>query len=138
MGGDLVKFSRRVKYVNGVEIDPENFKLLMENCKIFNCQNINLFCQDYLDIYDKLRQDIIYMDPPWNGPGYREKESIMLKLGNMELWELVRIIKEKKLTKYIFIKAPSNVCLDRLDYDTIHIIYNKSKLPSFKLICIRA
>ena len=137
MGGDLVKFSKRAKYVNGVEIDPENFKLLLENCKIFNCQNINLFCQDYLEIYDKLRQDVIYLDPEWGGPGYKTKEFVILKLGDIEIYELIRLIKEKNLAKYIFVKAPLNVCMDNLEYDSIHMIFNKSKIPSFKLICIR-
>jgi len=136
MGGDLIKFSRYFRIVNGIEIDLNNFKLLVENCKIFNCQNINLFHQDYIEIYDKLKQDIIYLDPPWTGPGYKNKEIVVLKIGNLELWQLINLIKEKNLAKYVFIKAPSNVCLDKLEYDSIHIIFNKSKKPSFKLICI--
>jgi len=136
MGGDLIQFSRNFKMVNGVEIDSENFGLLIENCKIFDCQNVNLFCQDYLTIYDKLKQDIIYMDPKWGGPDYKSKETISLKMNDLELWELINLIKEKKLAKYIFIKAPINVCLDNIEYDSIHIIYNKSKIVSFKLICI--
>lgn len=137
MGGDVVKFSKYFKYVNAVEILEENFNLLIENCKIFNCQNVNLFNQDYTEIYEKLKQDIIYLDPPWTGPGYKSKESIVLKLGDFEIWKLINIIKSKNLSKYIFIKAPSNVCLDNLEYDSIHVVYNKSKSPSFKLICIR-
>jgi hypothetical protein len=136
MGGDLIRFSRYFKMINGIEILEENFELLLQNCKQFNCQNVNLFCQNYLDIYDKLKQDIIYIDPEWGGPGYKVKDSIVLKLGDMEIWKLINLIKEKKLTKFIFIKAPFNVCLKNLDYDSIHIVYNKSKIASFKLICM--
>jgi len=136
MGGDLVQFSKYFRIINGIEIDPLNFKLLVENCKIFNCLNINLFNQNYLDIFDKLRQDIIYLDCPWTGPDYKYKETIHLKLCDLHLWELINKIRDSKLANYIFIKAPSNVCLDNIDYDTLNIIYNKSKKPSFKLICI--
>jgi hypothetical protein len=136
MGGDLVRFSKYFRMINGIEILEENFILLVQNCKNFGCHNVNLFCQNYLDIYDKLKQDIIYIDPPWTGPGYKNKDSIILKINDIELSDLVRMIKEKNLTKFIFIKAPSNVCLEKLDYDSIHTIYNKSKIASFKLICI--
>ena len=137
MGGDFIKFSRHFKIVNGIEIDPSNFKLLVENCKIFNCNNINLFCQDYLEIYDKLKQDIIYLDPPWGGIGYKTKEIICLKMGDLELYQLINLIKQKNLANYIFIKAPINVCLDNIEYDSIHIVNNKSKIPSFKLVCLK-
>jgi 16S rRNA G966 N2-methylase RsmD len=136
MGGDLIRFSRYFRMINGIEILDKNFTLLVQNCKQFNCHNVNLFCQNYLDIFDKLRQDIIYIDPPWTGPGYKNKESIILKLNNIDISDLVHIIKEKHLAKYIFIKAPSNVCLEKLNYDSIHTIYNKSKIASFKLICM--
>jgi len=136
MGGDLVRFSKYFRMINGVEILEENFSLLVQNCKQFGCHNVNLFCQNYLEIFEYLKQDIIYIDPPWTGPGYKSKESIVLKINDVELSELVQIIKERHISKYIFIKAPSNVCLDKLNYDSIHTIYNKSKIASFKLICM--
>ena len=137
MGGDLIRFSKYFKMINGIEILQENFDLLVQNCKQFNCQNVNLFCQNYLDVYETLKQDIIYFDVPWEGPSYKKKESVVLKLNDVEIWKLVQTIKEKKLACYVFIKAPSNVCLDRMEYDSIHVIYNKSKVASFKLICVK-
>lgn len=136
MGGDLIRFSKHFRMVNGIEILDENFSLLVQNCKQFGCQNVNLFCQNYLEVFDKLKQDVIYIDPPWGGTSYKNKDIISLKMGNLELWELVNLIKEKRLAKFIFIKAPMNVCLEKLEYDSIHIIYNKSKVASFKLICM--
>lgn len=137
MGGDLVNFSKRARMVNGIEVDPENFNLLIENAKRFNCQNVNLFCQDYLQIYKKLKQDIIYIDPPWGGVGYKTKETVYLKVGNIDLWKLVRNIKELSLARYVFIKVPINVALDYIPHDIIQTVYNKSRVSSFKLICIK-
>jgi 16S rRNA G966 N2-methylase RsmD len=137
MGGDLVRFSRYFKNVNGVEIKEENFALLMRNCKKFNCQNVTLYNQNYLDIYNKLTQDVVYLDCPWMGVGYRLKEHIVLKLGDLEIQDIVKLIKEEQLAKYIFIKAPSNVFLKNLEYDSIHTIYNRLNIESFKLICIK-
>ena len=50
MGGDLIRFSKHFRMVNGIEILEDNFALLIQNCKQFGCQNVNLFCQNYLDI----------------------------------------------------------------------------------------
>lgn len=136
MGGDLVRFSKHFRMVNGVEILEENFLLLQQNCCDFNCQNVNIYFQDYIEICELLKQDIIYIDPPWGGTDYKSKEMIHLKMGNMELWELLKLITNKKLSKYIFIKVPSNVCMDNINYDAIHIVQNRSKMQSFKLICI--
>ncbi len=136
MGGDLVRFSKYFRMVNGVEIFEENFSYLVQNCKQFGCHNVNLFCQNYLDIYNILKQDVIYLDPPWGGISYKNKDTVSLKMGNLELWELINLIKEKKLTKFVFVKAPMNVCLEKLEYNSIHTIYNKSKIASFILICM--
>lgn len=137
MGGDLVSFSKVFKLVNGVEIDQENFEFLIENAKRFNCLNVNLFCQDYLEIYDKLKQDIIYIDPPWGGTEYKTKDKIYLKIGGMDLWQLLKNIRDQKLAKYIFIKVPLNVSLDFIQYDKIETIYNKNGSETFKLIITR-
>ncbi len=136
MGGDLINFSKKVKFVNGVEVNNENYEILKENCEFFECSNIKLYNDDYLKVYDKLEQDIIYLDPPWGGSSYKEKDFITLKLGNLEIWELINLIIQKKLCTYILIKAPLNVSLYGIDYDLIKVIYNKTKVPTFKIICI--
>jgi predicted RNA methylase len=136
VGGDLVNFSNRVRHVNGVEINPENFSLLVENCSTFDCKNVTLMNADYLTIYNKIKQDIIYIDPVWGGVEYKLKNSIQLYVGDVALCDLVNTIRAEGISKYIFVKVPTNICLDKLVYDNIHIIYNRSKLPSFKLVCI--
>jgi hypothetical protein len=137
MGGDVVRFSKYFAAVNGVEILEDNYNLLVQNCRYFGCNNVKLVHQNYLDVMDQLEQDIVYIDPKWGGVDYKHKEYIVLKLDDMEISELVETIKNKKITKYIFVKAPLNVCLEKMGYDAIYIIYNKSKAPSFKLLCFR-
>lgn len=136
MGGDLIRFSKSFYMVNGVEIREDNYELLVQNIQHFDCKNVSINCDDYLNIYDKLQQDVIYIDAPWNGPEYKSKKSVVLKLGDTEVSKLINSIRDKKLSRYIFLKAPSNVCLNDIIYETIHTIYNKSRVESFKLICI--
>ena len=136
MGGDTISFSKVCRFVNSVEIDKDNFKCLLENCKRFNCQNVNPFCDDYLNICDSLFQDIIYMDPPWGGIDYKTKKEVKLKLGNIELKTILGDIRKNKLAKYVFVKIPLNMCLDFIRYDDIRVIYNKGKSETFKLLII--
>ncbi len=137
VGGDLVNFSKKVKYVNGVEINLENFSLLVDNCKTFECNNTSLIHDDYLNVYNTLIQDIVYIDPPWGGPDYKLIDSIRLYIGNVQLCDLINTIRAECITKYIFVKVPMNACLDNILYDVSYNIYNRSRNTSFILICIK-
>ena len=131
MGGDAVNFVKHFKFVNMIEKNPENFKLLIENCKTFcTTKNYKLINEDFLKV--ELDQDIIYIDPPFGGRDYRDKKSITLQINNKFLSEIIPALN----AKYIFIKAPINVNID-FNYDDIYNIYNKAKNVSFKLIFIR-
>jgi predicted RNA methylase len=141
MGGDLVNFSKYFHYVNGVEINPVNFNLLKQNIKTFGCKNIKLFNEDYTKIYKNIKQDVIYIDPPWGGPDYKIDDVVYLKFGNYNLWDFIRNIINQKITKYIFIKVPFNAekFHDKSPnfYKETHVIFNESRDPVFNLICIR-
>ena len=137
MGGDLINFCNVYKHVNGIEIDENNFECLVENCKRFNCLNVNLFCQDYLEIFNKLKQDVIYIDPPWGGINYKSKNNVKLKINNIDLNIIINNIITNNITKYIFIKVPNNALLDDMKFSYIIPIFNKNKSVSFKLIIIQ-
>ncbi len=141
MGGDTIRFIKYFKHINAVECNETNFKLLIKNCnKYYDIENIydnfsiQFYHDDYLTIYNKLHQDIVYLDPPWSGPNYKSKESIILKLNDIELYKIVKLIKDSKIAKHLFIKAPSNVCFDKLECDSIHSITKYKNTESFKLI----
>lgn len=136
MGGDTVRFAKYFKTVNAVELIPANFELLTYNCNYFRCDNVILFNNDYTEIYENLVQDVIYLDPPWGGTTYKNLEQVRLSLGDLDLSTLINLIKSKNLTKFVFVKVPMNICLDGIDYDSMHVIYNKSNIASFKLVCI--
>lgn len=137
MGGDLVNFSKVVKMVNGVEINKENFNLLCDNCKIFDCKNVKLYNEDYNNIYNVLKQDVLYIDPQWGGPEYKEKDKVILYLGKYKLEDLLNKFIEEKISKYIFIKVPLNAQMHSKFYKNFQIIYNRNKKPSFMILCIR-
>jgi len=137
IGGDSIRFSKYFNSVNSVEIDEDNFNCLVENIKRFGCHNILPFLQDYLEIYDKLKQDIIYIDPPWGGMDYKSKKEVFLKMGNIDLSLLIKKICEKCIVQFLFIKVPFNVSLENIRYDDIKTVYNRSNTGIFQILIIK-
>ena len=97
IGGDTLSFSREFKSVNAIEFDKTRYEYLKHNMKLFNCNNITFYNDDYLNLYKSLKQDVIFLDPPWGGPDYKNKKSLTLALGNMKLDDLSRDIIKNKL-----------------------------------------
>ncbi len=136
-GGDTVNFSNNFKYVMGVEVKKETFKLLTKNCEHFKCKNVTLINDDYSTLYDKLRQDIIYLDPPWGGPEYKFKKEIILSVGKYSLKQIIDKIAKDKLCKYIFVKMPYNCNIKGIKINKFSIVYNVYGISSYIIACIK-
>jgi len=134
VGGDTIKFSQYFKYVNAVEIDPETFDLLNKNIERFSIDNITTYNADYITIMSDLKQDVIYIDFPWGGIGYKNKKEVSLYLSNLGVNKIVeQLFNEIDL---IFIKVPFNVNTELFrKYITDEItILNKMGRESFKIL----
>lgn len=121
LGGNLLSFAKLFHKTTGIELDKTRFKLLENNIKCYNYDNITLIndnCLNHLKDYD-----VYFFDPPWGGPEYKKKELLNLYLGNTSLDEIVKIIPKNK---YIVLKVPYNYNINLLkDYDiTIKKIRN--------------
>ena len=69
-----------------------------------------------LAIFKELKQDVIYLDPPWGGPEYKHKKTIKIKLGETRLEELCDNIIQNKLCKLLVLKLPFNYDLNELKF----------------------
>lgn len=152
VGGDAITFSKYFKTVNAVEYDIDTKLLLENNCKEFNCNNINVFYRDYTKIMTELEQDVIYIDPPWGGINYRDNHKVNLKISDKTLKDIIIILKKIKninpppgfsdkniITKLLYIKVPMNINLDNISefIDDKIQIENKKRSPSFLIIKIK-
>jgi len=126
IGGDTLSFSKTFSKVNAIEFDKLRFEYLKHNMNLFECTNIEYYNDDYLNVYNKLKQDIIYIDPPWGGPEYKNKKSIKIKIGNKKLEELCDDIIQNKLCKLLVLKLPFNYDLNELKFHDIKMfVLNK-------------
>ena len=127
VGGDTIRFGMNFKKVDSYEINEENYKALKNNIEIYDLKNISLHNGDSTKLF-KHKVDVLYMDPPWGGPEYKDKEKIDLFIGDINIAEYLKEILEKPWKPfYIFIKVPSNFNLDSL------IKLNIEKIQKFKI-----
>jgi hypothetical protein len=89
IGGNSWSFADKVKNVNLVEIDDNNFKALKHNMGVvFNKsvenntleykpgKNMSFYNDNYIKIKDKIGGDVIFYDPPWGGGDYKNEPQV--------------------------------------------------------------
>lgn len=106
VGGDTLQFSKQFQSVNAVEINPIHCQMLQNNINVYNRKNVKVHCDDYTKIYHRLRQDVVFMDPPWGGPSYKNKKLIKLQLSRVPVYKVIQKISNR--AKLIVLKTPTN------------------------------
>lgn len=132
-GGDSIAFSYVAKHVNSIENAIDQFELLEENCRIANRNNITLINDNCMNAIDKLKQDVIIIDPPWGGSGYKNHENLQISLGGYGIDFVANYMKYHGI---VFIKLPLNANLINIPIENKFLINNKKNIPSFYLIHI--
>jgi len=142
VGGSTLAFASQVKHVNAVEISKETFDILKHNVSLFDFDNITLINDNYLNIFATLTQDLIFVDPPWGGPDYKDKDKVSLYLGDINLSNL--FVDLAPHAKVICAKVPFN--FDKKEFEAIananHLTYEyhdilniKGKVKWINVIC---
>jgi len=133
LGGNTISFSKYFKLVNSIEIDKKRFKLLENNINIFELNNIKLFNINFLIKIKQLKQDVIFMDPPWGGPNYKTKKKVNISINNINLDEIIKNI--AKQAKLIALKLPINFDLEEFKKN-INFPIKKYYVKNFLFIII--
>jgi predicted RNA methylase len=105
-GGNTISFALTFKNVNSVEIDKKEYEILINNINVYKIKNIKTYNDDYLKIMDTLKQDVVFIDPPWGGKNYKKYKNLDLYLGKKFLLNVINSLKDK--CKAIVCKVPFN------------------------------
>jgi len=143
VGGGTIAFAKNFSKVNAVELEEVHCKALHNNLKKYKLdKKVKIYCDSYLDMMDELKQDIIYFDPPWGGRDYKKKYFMDLFLGDMNMIDVIRQVKNK--TKLIVFKVPKNYNFfnfflrSNFDKITIYKIYkffqNKKRVSYYIMV----
>ncbi len=129
VGGNTIAFADYF-YVNSVEYSPQRARMLANNILVTNKQNkVEVIGADYLSIMRTLKQDVVFMDPPWGGTDYKKDKRIDMFLGTTNVVDIVRTILNEGLAPIVAIKAP-------LNYNTF--MYNNRKtFPGMNIEILR-
>ena len=133
VGGDTIMFGLNFKHVDSYEWTPENFDVLKHNVGVYDLKNITLHQGDSTELFHK-HVDVLYMDPPWGGPDYKEKKELDLLMGKKSVSEYLKGVTESEWKpRYIFIKVPANFAFDSLKILPVKKIL-KFKIRGFYLL----
>lgn len=111
IGGSTRAFAHMFDKVNAVEIDPVRYDYLKHNLFVLRCDIVsNIACINGDALVECKRmpggQDAIFIDPPWGGPEYKNKDRVTLYLSGVPLAEACREF--AKYARYIVLKVPVN------------------------------
>ena len=113
VGGNTINFSKYFKRVNTIEIDPTTFDILKHNCTdVYKRRNISFYLGDCTKVIPKLKQDIIFFDPPWSGLMYKAYDKLDLSLGDLSMIDIIKEYYLKGNAKIYAYKCPGNLNFD--------------------------
>ncbi len=115
-GGNMISFIKYFKFVTGIEIDKERFKILKENLDKYSKNNYELLCGDATKYTFNNNYDIYFIDPPWGGPDYKNNPNIQLYLSNIKIEDFILTLPKNKL---IVLKLPFNYNIENFKTNII-------------------
>ena len=93
VGGNTLSFLRNFKKVIAIEICQLRYGYLMNNVNIYNYNNVEFINDDFCNLYKNneniYNSNVIFMDPPWGGIGYKNKSDLKLKLGDVSIENII-------------------------------------------------
>jgi tRNA/tmRNA/rRNA uracil-C5-methylase (TrmA/RlmC/RlmD family) len=106
VGSDTLMLAKYFTAVNAIELDKTNYNALENNVNVYNYKNIKLINGSNLKELQNLKQDVIYADPPWGGPSYKNYAQLKLYFDKVELADF--FIRYKNNAKIHIYKVPYN------------------------------
>jgi len=139
VGGNTISFYlSEFGHINAVELDQTTYQMLISNVTTYGAgTHIKTYCADYTEIYKNLSQDIVFMDPPWGGPDYKNYQKLDLYLGQIEISEICESLLAERLAEMIVVKVPYNYNFGRFSRfnHIVEHIYRK-KRHSYSIIIV--
>ena len=118
IGGDTLSFLQSGMFgrVTAVEMNWSNYKALVHNMREFgytNGRRLRMLDDDYTYCFKRFKSEIVYMDAPWGGPGYKNKTNLMLYMSGMSVDRLTRAVLEAGNAQLVALKVPGNFAFGR-------------------------
>jgi hypothetical protein len=106
VGGNVLSFCDYFAHVNAVECDATRVQMLRHNLAVLGKDNATCIHASYLDVMLALTQDVVFLDPPWGGPEYKELAKVDLYLDDIPLHDICARLQGHAAC--VVLKVPSN------------------------------
>ncbi|XP_043260752.1 trimethylguanosine synthase [Colletes gigas] len=96
VGGNAIQFAFTCERVLAIDIDPVKIKFARNNARIYGVEDrIEFIVGDFFQLAPNLIGDVVFLSPPWGGPGYIKDESfdlskIMQPIGGINIFKIAR------------------------------------------------
>lgn len=136
VGGDTIHFGINFQKVDSIEINLKNFEALQNNVSVYDLKNVSLHLGDAISIFN-WKTDVLYIDPPWGGPNYKDVPNLDLYMSSRRIDEwLEEILLRKNRPKYIVLKLPHNFNFVRFNFLSNVDFIKPYRIRSYVLIVI--
>ena len=134
IGGDAISFSKYFSNVLAIEKNKVHFDILKNNVEALNIENIILENNDFIKKINKIKSNnkynLLFIDPPWGGPNYKNLKNVELSIHDDKDNKLLLkdiINSYYNYYNYIILKSPKNLNLIKEEYlyKTIHTTLDK-------------
>lgn len=150
-GGDTISFCKAFQFVNAFEIDEKRCMFLENNLETYQLYNNNIFNCDFRDLIEymseRIKQDVIFIDPPW-GKEYYNKKMYTIEVGTSatlehktRLEDICNDILKKRLSKILVLKLPKNYDI-QFFYENVKssdrklVLYDLKKMLILAVVCV--
>jgi 16S rRNA G966 N2-methylase RsmD len=141
IGSDVIRFGIVCSHVYAVELDKATFEALKSNIRVYKLQQrITALHGDCTEVLPKLLEgntiDMVYLDPPWGGPSYKDSVKLDLTLGTKRVDAFVEeLVAAKDGPRWVVLKVPNNYNAEKLFTlpkvkVTQHAVGRSSRKPS--------
>ncbi|XP_076282032.1 trimethylguanosine synthase 1 isoform X2 [Lasioglossum baleicum] len=109
-GGNAIQFAFTCERVLAIDVDPAKIELARNNARVYGVDDrIEFIVGDFLQLAPKLVADVVFLSPPWGGPGYTKNEifdlnDIMKPIGGIKIFEIA-----KRIADHVAYFLPRNV-----------------------------
>jgi predicted RNA methylase len=122
VGSDVIRMAPSFKHVYAVEWDPDNFAALEKNIRLYHLagRKVSAIRANSVNavptiLHHKGRM-VVYMDPPWGGPGYKDQKELDLVMGEVRVDVFVQdLLRAPNKPAWILLKLPNNYAFRRLE-----------------------
>jgi len=135
VGADTISFAKNFKKVNAIEMDEIRYNYLKHNLTVANVKNCNINKGDCLKVMKTLKQDVIFIDAPWEGKSYKFKKEMNLYLSGKPLSDVVNSFGNN--ATLIVLKVPNNFVFNELKKRAHFKTYRKYDLKKFQIIVLK-